>query len=108
LYFGLHKNNKRLDQYVYIKSTDFCVAHNIKKIVIKFCILIDYNTDYVLVYFQKNWNLKLWFLIIILKGGSTGAREPKAFSADNISFIVYTLYYVGQISDLEVRVGFIN
>jgi hypothetical protein len=72
----------------------FCVAHNTKNFVMKFCILIDYNFNYVLIYFQKFLNLKIWFLIF-LNGGSTGAREPKAFSDVN-SFML-----------LEVTVPFI-
>jgi hypothetical protein len=28
--------------------------------------------------------------------------------SDNFLFVIYTLYYVDQISDLEVRVGLIN
>jgi hypothetical protein len=28
--------------------------------------------------------------------------------SDDISFVIYTLYYVDQISDLEVCVGLIN
>jgi hypothetical protein len=75
-------------EYVYFKSTNFirfcyfCVAHNTKNFVMKFCILIDNNTDYVLIYFHNF--LKLWFFFF--NGGSTGAREPKEFSAYQIVY----------------------
>jgi hypothetical protein len=51
----------------------------------KFCILIDYNTDYVLIYFHNFLKLETLIFNFLLNGGSTGAREPKVFSVKTIN-----------------------
>jgi hypothetical protein len=50
----------------------------------KFCILIDYNTDYVLIYDHNFLKLETLIFIFILNGGSTDAEVPKAFSGLNL------------------------
>jgi hypothetical protein len=54
LYFWLHKNDKRVDQSIYIfKSSNhirfcyFSVASNTKNFTLKICMLVNYNIDYV-------------------------------------------------------------
>jgi hypothetical protein len=97
LYFGLHKNNKHLDlsisrsKYVYFKSTNFIkfcyfwVPHNTKNFVMKICILIDYNTDCVLIYFHNF--LKLETMIFNFKkiGGALVPESQKHFPQENIT-----------------------
>jgi hypothetical protein len=86
LYFGLQKYETSRSEYVYFKSTNFmrfcyfCVAHNTKNFVIKFCILVDCNIDYVLIYFHNFLKLKTMIFYLFLNGESTGAREPKELS----------------------------
>jgi type IV secretory pathway VirB6-like protein len=84
-------------EYVYFKSTNFirfcyfCVAHNAKNFVMKFCILIDYNNDYVLIYFHNFLKLETLIFNFLLNEGSTGARKPKAFSKISVKYCHTTL-----------------
>jgi hypothetical protein len=96
-YFGLHKNKKTSrSEYVCFKSTNFikfcyfCVAHNIKNLVVKFCVLADYIIDYVLIYLYSFFKLKT--IIFLKNGGSLGAKSTFRFLSSYI--LILTSYII--------------
>jgi hypothetical protein len=64
--------------YKFYQICYFCVAHNIKNFVVKFCILTDYIIDYILIYFHNF--LKLETIIFnFFKEGALKPRSQKYF-----------------------------